>query len=114
MSNKSRFKNSYTDFPLSQISPAFPTAAQVQDYLKAYADRFDLLSHTHLRTKVLRITHNHGDTQWTLDLQERKTVRDYHRLQPGGRLQLRMGKAKDTIICWQLLIQRRGHPLPSI
>jgi dimethylaniline monooxygenase (N-oxide forming) len=70
VSNKSRFKNSYTDFPFPENSPAFPKAAQVQDYLESYADRFDLLSHTHLRTKVLRVTRNYADAKWTLHLRE--------------------------------------------
>lgn len=36
VSNKRRFKNSYTDFPYPEHSPAFPTAADVQEYLEAY------------------------------------------------------------------------------
>jgi dimethylaniline monooxygenase (N-oxide forming) len=83
VSNKSRFKNSYTDFPYPKNSPAFPTALQVHKYLESYADEFDLLPHIHLQTKVLRVTRNDDDTKWTVHLQERngsETATDFDKV----------------------------------
>jgi hypothetical protein len=42
----------------------------VQEYLEAYVKHFDLLSHIQLQTKVLRITHNDADNNWTIHLKE--------------------------------------------
>jgi len=69
ISNKSRFKNSYTDFPYPENSPAFPTAVEVQDYLESYASNFQLLSRIRLRTKILTVTRNEKDSKWIAHFQ---------------------------------------------
>lgn len=55
ISNKSRFKCSYTDFPYPKDASAFPTGSEVQAYLEAYAEKFNLLRHIRLNTPVQRI-----------------------------------------------------------
>ncbi|KAF7973664.1 hypothetical protein HWV62_14638 [Athelia sp. TMB] len=68
VSNKSRYKNSFTDFPYPKDAPAFPTAPQVQEYLEAYAKSFDLLPHIHLQTRATLVKRNEADTKWAVYL----------------------------------------------
>lgn len=70
VSNKSRFKNSYTDFPYPKGSPHFPSALQVCEYLESYAHGFDLLPHIRLQTKVYNVARDGDDTKWTVRFQQ--------------------------------------------
>ena len=45
----------YTDFPMPQEYPEFPSHVQVWEYLDAYARRFDLYRVVQLGTEVQRI-----------------------------------------------------------
>jgi cation diffusion facilitator CzcD-associated flavoprotein CzcO len=47
---------SFSDFPMGQDLPEWPTGAQVQGYLAAYASRFGVTEHLRLGTDVLRAT----------------------------------------------------------
>src|SRR6202451_3669508 len=47
---------SFSDFPMGKDLPEWPTGAQVQGYLAAYADRFGVTGHLRLGTDVLRAT----------------------------------------------------------
>ena len=42
VSNKSRYKNAYTDFPHPHGTTEFPTTQEVQTYLELYAKHFNL------------------------------------------------------------------------
>ena len=42
----------YKDFPFPADGPLFPDHALVHDYLKAYAERFDLMRHIRFRSRV--------------------------------------------------------------
>lgn len=83
VSNKSRFKNSFTDFPYPKGSPHFPTAPQVCEYLESYAKAFDLLPHIRLQTRVLDVTRNGDDTKWTVRFQQQdgyETAMDFDKV----------------------------------
>lgn len=41
--NMSKETNCFTDFPMPDDYPSFPSAKQIGDYLEAYADKFELI-----------------------------------------------------------------------
>ncbi len=53
--NSSRFVSSITDFPFPDHHDDFPSAAQLVEYLNAYADRFNLRKHIRLSTEVISV-----------------------------------------------------------
>jgi cation diffusion facilitator CzcD-associated flavoprotein CzcO len=57
---------SFSDFPMGKDLPEWPTGAQVQGYLAAYADRFGVTEHLRLGTEVLRATPL-GGGRWELE-----------------------------------------------
>lgn len=66
VSNASRYKNCYTDFPYPEDTVPFPEASKVQEYLESYAKHFDLVKHIRLSTKVTKVVRNASDTKWTV------------------------------------------------
>jgi dimethylaniline monooxygenase (N-oxide forming) len=46
---------SFSDFPMPDHYPEFPTGRQVHDYLEAYASRFKVLEHIRFKTEVARV-----------------------------------------------------------
>ncbi|XXX80198.1 NAD(P)-binding domain-containing protein [Sorangium sp. So ce134] len=63
----SRRTTEYSDFPMPDDYPDFPSAAQVLDYLRAYADRFGLREHIAFRTRVTRVAPLEGG-RWEVTL----------------------------------------------
>ena len=61
-----RVQYSFSDFPMGKDLPEWPTGAQVQAYLAAYADRFGLTGHLRLGTEVTRATPL-GGGRWELE-----------------------------------------------
>lgn len=64
----------FSDFPYPGDLPEWPTGQQVQSYLEAYAERFDLRRHVHLSTEVRAATPT--PTGWRLriaDLNDGRT-----------------------------------------
>ncbi|GAB2253000.1 hypothetical protein Droror1_Dr00005847 [Drosera rotundifolia] len=77
----------FTDFPWpSSVSEDFPTSKQVIDYVKAYADHFDLIRHIKFNSKVVSIDHQEtrgkgvqpsswdGDGQWNIEVEDPTTL----------------------------------------
>ncbi len=60
----------YTDFPMPTGYPPYPSHRQALEYLRAYADHFDLHPHITLHTSVQRVERN-GPHDWqvTVDRQ---------------------------------------------
>lgn len=54
--NTPRRMNRFSDFPMPEDWPLFPSASQVADWLNLYARQFDLLPRIHLETEILRAT----------------------------------------------------------
>ncbi len=52
-----------SDFPMPKSYPEWPSGPQVQAYLQAYAERFQLLPRVHLNTEVLAATQE-PDQRW--------------------------------------------------
>jgi dimethylaniline monooxygenase (N-oxide forming) len=52
----------------SADAPAFPSGAQVQEYIESYATHFELQKYTRLNTSVTSITRNAHDTKWIVHL----------------------------------------------
>lgn len=50
-----------------------PTAKQVEDYLIAYAEKFDLLRHIQLETEVTKIERDSGRNKWRVHIRDTKT-----------------------------------------
>ncbi|MFC8827004.1 flavin-containing monooxygenase [Streptomyces sp. NPDC057137] len=55
-----------SDFPMPKELPEWPSGAQVQGYLAAYARHFELEAHLRLRTEVTRVRAAGGG--WTVDV----------------------------------------------
>ncbi|MGE6698982.1 flavin-containing monooxygenase [Hyphomonas sp. NPDC076900] len=54
--NTPRRMNRFSDFPMPEDWPVFPSAAQVAEWLTSYAEAFNLASRLHLNTEVLKAT----------------------------------------------------------
>ena len=52
----SRFSTGFTDFPMPESFPDFPSKAEMQRYFRSYAEHFGLLEHIRLNTEVLRVS----------------------------------------------------------
>lgn len=62
--NTSRILTAFSDVPLANDSPVYPTNQAIRDYLCAYADRFSLTSRIHLRTPVVGLEQGSGAGRW--------------------------------------------------
>src|SRR5436305_9176635 len=51
---------SFSDFPMPREFPEWPTGAQIQDYLAAYADEFGVTPHLRLGTEVTSVVPDGG------------------------------------------------------
>ncbi|WP_295121146.1 NAD(P)-binding domain-containing protein [uncultured Chitinophaga sp.] len=58
-----RDEYAYSDFPMPQDYPLWPSGEQVQAYLQAYATHFSVLPHIRFRTEVLSLDYNGHDWQ---------------------------------------------------
>src|SRR5580704_8998045 len=58
-----------SDFPMPKRYPEWPSGAQIQDYLAAYATNFGLDPFIRLNTEVTRASTTEGGAGWQLDLQ---------------------------------------------
>ncbi|KAF2811512.1 FAD/NAD(P)-binding domain-containing protein [Mytilinidion resinicola] len=56
LTNVSKYKNCYSDFPIGKDEPVYFTQAQFLDYLERYADAFNFRPRIRLNTSVLRIS----------------------------------------------------------
>ncbi|KAJ3962408.1 hypothetical protein N0V92_000885 [Colletotrichum tropicale] len=56
----------YTDFPFPKDVPTHPPAKDVERYLEAYADNFDLKRHVQFSTKVTKIERDDDAIRWTI------------------------------------------------
>lgn len=54
--NTSKHLMSFTDFPMPQHYPDYPSQRQVLEYLNEYADHFGLHEHIQLRTRVISVS----------------------------------------------------------
>jgi hypothetical protein len=63
----SRKTTEYADYPMPAHYPDFPSAQQMVDYLRDYAEHFNLRPHIQFRTKVLMALPLH-DGRWELEL----------------------------------------------
>ncbi|KAL7938320.1 flavin-binding monooxygenase-like domain-containing protein [Trichoderma chlorosporum] len=82
--NMSKETNSFTDFPMPDDYPSFPSAQQIGDYLEAYADKFELIKHIELSTAVTSIRRDEEDGVWIVSTKHTKTgeeeEREYDRI----------------------------------
>ncbi|KAL7938595.1 flavin monooxygenase-like protein [Trichoderma chlorosporum] len=69
--NVSIDRASFTDFPFPVGTATFCTAKEVEDYLEAYVEHFDLRPHFRLSTSVSSIAREGQDGKWRLDLEGR-------------------------------------------
>ncbi|EQB49312.1 hypothetical protein CGLO_11345 [Colletotrichum gloeosporioides Cg-14] len=64
--NTSKQTCHYTDFPFPKDAPTHPPAKDVERYLEAYADNFDLKRHVQFSTKVAKIERDDDANKWTI------------------------------------------------
>jgi cation diffusion facilitator CzcD-associated flavoprotein CzcO len=60
----------FSDYPMPRGYPEWPTGAQVQSWLAAYAGEFGLQPHLRLHTEVTKASRTAGGTGWALDLRD--------------------------------------------
>ena len=46
----------FSDFPMPEHYPQYMSHSQFMEYLRSYAEHFDLVKHINFRTKVVNIT----------------------------------------------------------
>lgn len=63
----SRKTTEYSDFPMPASYPDFPSARQMLDYLRAYADHYDLRPHIAFNTRVEHVAPAPGE-RWLVTL----------------------------------------------
>ncbi|KAJ8104402.1 flavin monooxygenase-like protein [Lipomyces tetrasporus] len=82
VSNVSKYKSCFTDFPVPDDMPVFLSASQVSDYLKSYAQNFDLYRHIRFNTEVRKVERDADNTKWQLYLSGEKgeEVIDYDKV----------------------------------
>ncbi|KAK9433078.1 flavin monooxygenase-like protein [Lipomyces doorenjongii] len=68
ISNVSKYKSCFTDFPIPDDLPAYLNASLVAEYLKSYAIHFDLYRHIRLNTEVRQVVRAADSTKWQLHL----------------------------------------------
>ncbi|PGH04740.1 hypothetical protein AJ80_08470 [Polytolypa hystricis UAMH7299] len=69
ISNVSRYKNVFTDFPYHRAdSGPHLTASEVHEYLQAYAKHFGLLDHIRLGSLVSKVKRDRSNKSWELHL----------------------------------------------
>ncbi|MCJ1321957.1 hypothetical protein MMC15_007302 [Xylographa vitiligo] len=64
ISNVSKYRSCFTDFPAPDDAPAYLPGPQVYEYIKDYAEKFHILPHVKLNTKVVKVVRNKDDTKW--------------------------------------------------
>jgi len=57
----------FSDFPMPRHYPEWPTGEQVQSYLHSYAEKFGLMAHIQLHTRVENARWDPAGKQWVLD-----------------------------------------------
>ncbi|ELR05858.1 hypothetical protein VC83_08303 [Pseudogymnoascus destructans] len=68
ISNQSKQRKSFTDFPFPEDVPDYPTGAQVQKYLEDYADHFQLRPTFRLGTTVTGINRSEKGDKWIISI----------------------------------------------
>ncbi|GKU21538.1 unnamed protein product [Fusarium langsethiae] len=68
LSNGSKQRGCFTDFPFPEDSPDFIPAEGVDKYLQDYAKHFELLTHCRLRTSFHGAKYDEKKQQWRLSL----------------------------------------------
>ncbi|KAF6818423.1 dimethylaniline monooxygenase 2 [Colletotrichum musicola] len=64
--NTSKQCTHYTDFPFPEEAKLFPTAEDVEKYIEAYAEKFDLKRHVQFSKKVTRIEREEASGKWAV------------------------------------------------
>ncbi|KAK1252529.1 hypothetical protein MKX08_003716 [Trichoderma sp. CBMAI-0020] len=77
--NMSKETNCFTDFPMPDDYPSFPSAKQIGAYLEAYADKFELIKHIELSTTVTSIRRDEEDGVWIVSTRHTRTGEEEER-----------------------------------
>ena len=62
--NTSRILTAFSDLPHATGAPVYPSNQSIREYLRAYAERFSLISRVHLRTPVVGLERRAGGRGW--------------------------------------------------
>ncbi|OAA49556.1 dimethylaniline monooxygenase 2 [Metarhizium rileyi] len=68
VSNISKQRGCFTDFPFSEDTPIFPEARHVQKYLCDYAAHFSLQHHIRLQAEIVHLNFDEENEQWTVGI----------------------------------------------
>ncbi|KAF2097362.1 FAD/NAD(P)-binding domain-containing protein [Rhizodiscina lignyota] len=79
ITNVSKLKNVYADFPCDNDFPLFPTQKEFLEYLEAYAEHFELKRRIKFKKKLLSLSRaedGNGQMAWRLEFAEVYELRD--------------------------------------
>ena len=62
--NTSKTLDAFSDFPPAESLPMFPRVEELRDYLRSYAQAFDLNRSIRLKTPVRRVEREHRGRLW--------------------------------------------------
>ncbi|KAK5998901.1 Monooxygenase aurF [Cladobotryum mycophilum] len=75
----SALKLSFSDYPMPDEYPVFPTAQQIGDYLESYAKNFDLLQYIEFSTGVSSVKRDEASNSWFVNTKDAKTGQEVQR-----------------------------------
>ncbi|DAA76291.1 TPA_exp: Uncharacterized protein A8136_0963 [Trichophyton benhamiae CBS 112371] len=85
VTNGSKHRGSFTDFPFPDDTPDFPTASHMAKYLASYAEHFQVMPHVRLSTNIHRASWNEMKHKWEIEIspvgnEDQKTVQEFDKV----------------------------------
>ncbi|KAM5430099.1 putative flavin-containing monooxygenase [Microsporum canis] len=85
VTNGSKHRGSFTDFPFPDDTPDFPTANHMAKYLVSYAEHFRLMPHVCLNTTIHRVEWSETKRKWEIEVsstgnEDQRTVREFDKV----------------------------------
>lgn len=71
VSNGSKERACFTDFPYPDECDSYPTAAEIDQYLNDYCDHFELRPHLRLSTTIEAINRDDASDKWTIEVRSK-------------------------------------------
>ncbi|OAL71578.1 hypothetical protein A7D00_4483 [Trichophyton violaceum] len=85
VTNGSKHRGSFTDFPFPDDTPDFPTASHMAKYLASYAEHFQVMPHVRLSTNIHRASWNEMKHKWEIEIspvgnEDQKSVQEFDKV----------------------------------
>ncbi|KAI8960427.1 hypothetical protein F5Y11DRAFT_269479 [Daldinia sp. FL1419] len=66
--NVSKFISGFSDYPMTEDYPPYPTSSQVAEYFDSYAAHFNLKQYMRFNTTVRRVNRNASNSAWDVHI----------------------------------------------